>query len=166
MSPNPTKLEARRLATMVESRLIGYRHYFPWADRVIADSDEPPAWIINLAAIRYYAFVHSEPFEHFNEQERSDQYVACLFLRYRRGEISWATFLNDAGSVTDAANGPRECEYFYLMLNDLEDREFSKDVEAAQAEKVEREFEAALATIRPLYEDFVAYFREYVRTRT
>ncbi|HYV37799.1 MAG TPA: hypothetical protein VE988_19090 [Gemmataceae bacterium] len=166
-----TKRDARRLAIMVESRLINYKHYFLWADKLIMQSKDAPGWICNLATIKYCGdavkaintFVYSEPFEQLDQHEAVDEHVACLFLRYRRAELSWATFLEQAGALTDAANGRRFCEYFYEMLNKLEENEFSKRVEAKQVVEVEAEYQRAITAVQPVYETFSGYFREYVR---
>ena len=33
---------ARQIATMIESGLIWYQHYYPWADEIIVALDNPP----------------------------------------------------------------------------------------------------------------------------
>lgn len=160
----------RRVGIMIELRLIGYKHYYPWADEVIMAMEEPPSWILEIATIKYfpkaleviYEFVSSPPFEPFDAESNVDEYLACLFLRYKRGEISWATFLNEAGLFTDARNGHRPCEDFYCRLNDLEDSEFAKDIEQNQRDEVELELVEALNSVQALYDGFLEHFRLYV----
>jgi hypothetical protein len=166
-----SKRFALRLATMINARLIWYKHYYPWADQLIAELDTPPTWLLEIATIKYYpdavaainGFVYSEPFESFDGDQCADEHVACLFLRYQSGATSWATFLNDAGSFTDGNGGRRECEYFYAFLNELEDNEYARAVEARQRSTIESEFSSAVSTIRPLYDTFMNYFRQYVQ---
>ena len=125
MNKDIDKQTAKTLAIMIESRLIWYKHYYPWADNIILNESNVPSWILNLSSIKYIPdavksineYVYSEPFEPFDEKKYSDQYVACLFLRFEIGAISWATFLLDAGQHADACYGRHECEYFFIMLN-------------------------------------------------
>ena len=165
-----SKRFALRVAAMIDSRLIWHKHYFRWADRMIDELDEPPNWIVEIATITCYPdavaavhrYVYSEPFEPFDREEYADDYVACLYLRYHSGAISWATFLSDAGSFTDAETGRRCCEYFYDFLNKLEDNEYSHTLESAQRKDIEAEFSDAISRISPLYDMFMGYFREHV----
>jgi len=165
-----SKRFALRIATMIDSRLIWYKHYYRWADQLIATLDSPPSWVIEIATIKYYPdavaavnrFVYAEPFESFDGLQCSDEYVACLYLRNESGAISWATFLNDAGAYSDAYDGRRCCEYFYEMLNTLEDHEHALSVQKHQRTDVASEFSSEISLIRPLYRMFMDHFREYV----
>jgi hypothetical protein len=165
---------ALRIVTMIESRLIWYKHYYGWADEIIMAMERPPYWILEIATVKYFPqaaaivreFVYSEPFETFDYEEYTDEYIACLFLRYRHGAISWATFLNEAGAFTDAHNGERYCEDFYDNLNILEDNEYSKKIEQSQREEIETEFATAISTINTFYLGFLEYFRRYVANKT
>lgn len=77
---------ARKIAIMLESNLIWYKHYFLFCDEVIEKNDKPPYWIIELAAIKYLkhavnvvnSFAFSEPFEYFSDS-LYDFHVSCLF---------------------------------------------------------------------------------------
>lgn len=165
---------ARRISMMIESRLIWYKHYYRWADEIILSMNKPPYWVLKLATIKYFPqavqavneFVYSEPFETFDSEQYTDEYVACLFFRYRRGEIAWATFLNEAGLFTDSDNGHRYCENFYCLLNILDDNEYSKDIERSQRVEIEHEYAEAIATVEGLYNGFLEYFRQYVVNET
>ena len=165
---------ALRIVAMIESRLIWYKHYYGWADKIIMAMEKPPYWILEIATVKYYPqaakivreFVYSEPFETFDGEQYADEYVACLFLRYRHGAISWATFLDEAGKFTDAHNGRLICEDFYDRLNILEDSEYSKHIEQSQRGEIEAEFAAPIATISNLYTGFLEYFRQYAAKGT
>lgn len=169
-----SKRFALRIEAMVSTRLIWCKHYFRWAGQLIAELDDPPNWILEIATITYYAdavgainkFVYSEPFELFDSEQCADEHVACLFLLFQSGAISWATFLNDAGSFADGNDGRRECEYFYAFLNELEDNEYAHHLKNRQCTEIEAEFSEAISTIRPLYDMFMDYFRQYVAHET
>ncbi|HJP95743.1 MAG TPA: hypothetical protein VJ843_00030 [Candidatus Saccharimonadales bacterium] len=160
---------AQRVATMIESRLIWYKHYSLWTDELIIALDKPPTWLLDIATLTYYPealeaikrFVYSEPFEAF-QGEKDDEYVACLFLRHERGEIAWATFLNEAGVYSDRQNGHRDCEYFYVRLNILENKEYAREVEQEQRKEIEQEYAKAIASTKELYGIFLDYFRKYL----
>ena len=171
MSPDVySKRFALRIAAMIDTRLIWYKHYFRWAHQLIAQLDNPPLWILQIATIKYYPnalaavnrFVYAEPFESFDGEQYDEEYLACLFLRYQSGAISWATFLNEAGSFTDASCSRFACEYFYAFLNELEDNEYAQNLESRQSAEIEFKINAAIHTIRPLYKMFIEYLREYV----
>lgn len=161
---------ARKMGIMLESRLIWYKHYFLFCDEVIENMDKPPYWIIELATKKYIGdavkivntFASSEPFETYPDS-LYDFYVGCLFLRYERKELSWASFLKESGDFADGTKAVKhECEFFYYMLNDYEDSEYSIDLEFKQVEIIKNEFKNELYEARSFYAPFVDYFRKYV----
>src|SRR5450432_2028265 len=94
-----SKVTAYRIKAMESARLISYKHHIPWADEIIAQLDEPPHWILELATLKYIGdvqkalrgYVFSEPFEDMDKPQYYRDYLASLILRYRRKELSWAT---------------------------------------------------------------------------
>lgn len=128
----PTKRECSYILEMLESRLIDSSYVNPWAEQLIEQTDIPPVWLCDLAmkiyqgdltgALRTYVF--SEPFEEM-PPDTEKFHVACLWLRYERREISWATFLELAGRHLDCVNGDWFCETPYHYLNVYEDSYFS-----------------------------------------
>jgi len=167
---------ARKLGIMIESGLIWYKHYFLFCDEVIEKLDKPPYWIIELATTTYtgdaikivntYAF--SEPFENFSNS-LYDLYVGCLYIRYERKQISWASFLNKSGDFADGSGYfalKQGCDFFYTMLNDYEDNECSSDLEDKQVVTVKEEFENEISEVRNLYKPFIEYFRVYVSSQS
>jgi len=158
---------AHRLIALIESQLVTYREYIPWADRVIKDSAEPPAWVIDLATVKYRPkaakiardFVNSEPVIDLPWDLWADEFIAALFLRYERKELSWASFLNDCGTHTDAWELGREpaCEYFYAMLDVLEIADFSASVEAKQRDEVSSQYGDVMASVRRTYKAFKSF---------
>lgn len=161
---------ALRISTMIQARLIWYKHYFRWADEIIGEAAKPPDWIIETATIRYYPdavasinrFVNTRQMDASSFEQSREEYLACLFLRNRSGAISWATFLEEAGARADAYSGRHDCSYYYERLTQLEDSEFSRELELMQRAEVELEFKKELAVIEPLYEMFMRYFRDFV----
>ena len=65
------KPTVRHLLAMMESGLVPYKQYIPWADDQIVKIEKPPHWLLELATVKYKGdalrilgeFVDSEPFE-------------------------------------------------------------------------------------------------------
>jgi hypothetical protein len=161
-----------RLATMVDSGLLSWEFRAAWADDLIARLASPPSWLLDLSTTKYQpdavralrAEAYAPPFEEFDSDELSDEFLACLLLRNRRREISWATFLDEGGRHLDNENGRRHCEWLYLMLNDLEHHEYSEEVENTQRASVSAELGEALTRVEPLYLMFLECFRRTVKS--
>ena len=98
MAATPTtmlqdKFFARRLALMIESRLIDFRYFEPWTNEMILSMDQPPFWLLELSSIKYSPdavaainrFAFSELFVNFDSENWDDDYLACLLLRHERG---------------------------------------------------------------------------------
>ncbi|ULO07662.1 hypothetical protein H1230_01920 [Paenibacillus sp. 19GGS1-52] len=161
---------ARKIGIMLESHLIWYKHYYFFCDEVIENMDRPPYWIIELGTKKYlgdavyivnsYAF--SEPFEAFPDS-LYDFHIGCLYLRYERKELSWASFLKESGDFADSYRAVKQdCQFFYYMLNDYQDSEYSLDLELKQAELVKKEFMNEIYEVQDMYTPFVDYFRKYM----
>lgn len=164
MTTSINKAAVRRLRTMIEAGLITFKEMQPWAASALAAMERPPNWLCDLT-IRTYSpdvaaslgeFLSSEPIDSFDCREAGDDHLASLYLRYERGELSWAGFLNLAGRHADGSLGAWECEEFFERLNDLEDAEYSAAVEKEQREDVCARLSAAIARIRPVYEQLRA----------
>ncbi len=151
---------------MLEAELIDYRYFIPWCDDVILRKNAPPDWILELATEEFQpdaisivcTYAYSEPFIEF--LGTTEFYVACLFLKYRIGQISWATFLGKAGSYTDAYQDSVDCSYFFCMLNDIEAMEFDRNLEGVQVEDVVSHFAHAIDEAKVVYNFFLHYFRQ------
>jgi hypothetical protein len=138
----PSKKECFYILEMIESSLIDYCSTQPWADKLIDGADNPPSWVCELSTTQYRGdqikavreHVFSEPF--ISEPTEMEKFhIACLWLRYERRELSWATFLRCAGEKLDASNGDWDCETPYHYLNLFEDAYFS--VESEEKTKTE-----------------------------
>lgn len=119
---------------MIESSLIDSSYTQPWADQIILKMDVPPGWICDLAVKTYYGdllktiggYVFHDPIE--PAPEHLDRFhVACLWLRYERRELSWATFLKCTGEYLDRTDSDWDCETPYHYLNVHEDAYFSDE---------------------------------------
>lgn len=150
---------ASRLLLAMEADCITYRDYIPWADRLIERLDRPPVWVCELATRVYKPdalcavsdFVRSDPPEEFPDHR--GEFLGYLWIRYERRELSWASFLKAAGMHTDGSNGsPLPCEYFYSMLNEFEEQEFSIEVEQHQKVVVRAELKEPINDAREVYE--------------
>ena len=139
---------------------LTYRDTIPWADAMIERLDRPPLWICDLSTIKYRPdalkvirdFLDAEPFEKIHTA--ADEYLGFLWIRYDRRELSWATFLAEAGQYADGPGCGIECEYFYAMLNELEEADFDSEVETRQREKVRQRLDETISRTRKFYEAF------------
>ena len=136
MTHNPTKQDAYYIVEMLESTLITTRDTQRWSEQIIKEQDEPIAWVCVVASKSYHGdivsavreYAYSEPFN--DRPEDLDKFhVGCLWVRYERGELSWATFLNKAGEYLDSENGEWFCETPYHYLNLVEEKNFTQQVE-------------------------------------
>ena len=149
---------------MVDAGLITYKEVQPWAESALTAVEHPPVWLCDLVTRTYSPEVseslgellYSEPFESCDRGEADEDHLASLYLRYERGELSWAVFLDLAGRYADGADGTWECEEFFEFLNVLEDADFSAAVERDQREGVRSKLSPAIARIRPLYDQLRA----------
>jgi len=136
MNSIPSKQDCHYIIVMLESFLIDYQDTQPWADKLIEDIDIPPAWLCEVSINKYQddqinafrEYVYSEPFEE-KPDDLDKFYVACLWIRYERQDISWATFLWEIGDYLDAAQGEWDCETPYHYLNLYENASCSKEAE-------------------------------------
>lgn len=132
----PDKRECFYISEMLNSGLIDYSYLNTWADEIIQSVESPPSWLCELATEKYRgaqmealgSFIYSEPFVPA-PKDIEKFHVGCLWLRYKRREISWATFLKKTGEFLDCADCDWECETPYHYLNLYEDAYFTKDSE-------------------------------------
>lgn len=155
---------ARKLCIMLDTGLISHQHYSRWCDEIIETFEKPPYWIIELSLKRdvheaynvVCEFIYSEPCIKFKDID--DLYVACLFLSYERGKITWESFLLKAGQFTDGSDSAKhECEYFYMMLNDYENSDYLKTIEENQRKEITNEFKLEIDEISRDYSIFNKY---------
>ncbi len=132
----PSKADCFFILEMLESKLIDFSYTEAWADKLILELEVAPSWLCDIAIKKYQGaqiksireYIFGEPFE-AEPTDMEKFYVACLWLRYERREISWATFLDEAGSYLDAASGDWDCETPYHYLNMYEDAYFTNESE-------------------------------------
>lgn len=132
----PSKAECCYILEMVESDLINFSYTHPWAEQIIEEVDVAPSWLCDLATKKYQGdqakalreYLFSEP--HGEAPPDLDKFhIACLWLRYERRELSWATFLTLTGEYLDTVDGDWACETAYRYLNLFDDAYFSVDSE-------------------------------------
>ncbi len=165
---NLNKSLAWKIGEMIDSGLISYKHYSLFCDDIIDKSESPPYWIIELSLTKFQnnavrivnEFAYSEPFEKF--PELNDFYLACLFLKYRHRQISWASFLINAGGYSDGYRCSIHCEFFYDQLNAYENSKYSKNIEEIQVIDVENLLKVNISEAQVTYKIFEYYFDKYV----
>ncbi|WP_172200951.1 hypothetical protein [Saccharibacillus qingshengii] len=162
---------ACKLSIMLESRLIWYKHFQLFCDDIILEYTKPPYWIIELATVRFQPtaieivknYMYSEPFVDFYRSELFDQYIACLYLRYDRREISWASFLSLSGDYADGSQEvKKDCDYFYELLNEYKNHEFDEKLEHNQKEEIKINFIEEIKEIEGFYKIFKDYFKQFI----
>ncbi|MGO4530397.1 hypothetical protein AB4Z30_15045 [Paenibacillus sp. 2TAF8] len=167
-----TKEFACKLGIMLQSKLIWYKHFHPFCDDIIMEYEEPPYWIIELATMRYQGaaieivnkYIHSEPFCTYYNHTHFDQYIACLYIKYDRRELSWASFLMEAGQYADGCEAVKEpCEYFFELLTHYEAEEFNIELEYKQRIEIQEKFQEEILEVQEIYDVFRNYFRQYVK---
>lgn len=164
---------AVKLGKMVESSLINYKYYELWCDEIIENLDEPPIWIIELESTKLlkdaegviYSYAYSYPFIEFSSFNIHDFCVACLYVRYKRRHISWASFLLFAGQYSDGNDCTMDCGDFYFMLNKFEDNEYSLIEEANQSNEIKTKFYEQIEEVNGYFDYFLNYLRKYLHTR-
>lgn len=167
-----TKEFACTLGVMLGSKLIWYKHFQLFCDDIILEYAKPPYWIIELAAVRYQGtaieivnkYIRSEPFiTHYNSKHY-DQYIACLYIKYARRELSWASLLLEAGQYADGCEAVKEpCEYFYELLTEYEAEEFDIELEHKQKEEIQDKFRIEIDEVQEIYDVFRVYFKQYIQ---
>lgn len=153
---------------MIDARLITFREFEPWTESLIRQMPRPPRWILELTTTKYQPdavrivreFAHCEPFESLGEAEWVDDYLAALYLRYERQELSWATLLQMAGDAADAYSGKHPCEFYYGMLNEYERSEFSPFVESEQVRVFLSDQQSAIASVTKTFEAIKRFSRQ------
>jgi hypothetical protein len=158
------RMTVRRLQTMLDAGLIDCRELQPWAESFFPSIERPPRWLCDVASQKYSPdvskslgeYASSEPFESIEQSERDDEHLGSLYLRFERRELSWATFLELAGRFADSANSAWERDEFCGFLNELEDADFSPDVERKQREEIAKKLRLPIDRIRGLYESLRA----------
>lgn len=158
----PDQAGAMRLWELIDSGLVDGKAAVLWADEQIADYSGPaPAWLIEIALAKSEPAMLAElrAFAYGSRQQPDFQmhesyHVGCLFGRYTRGELSWASFLRLAGENADSRDLGVPCEYFYEMLNEVEDLEFSLEVERRQRALVRQRFGEMIGMVQRDYLQF------------
>lgn len=174
MSSSTSKVVVRRALEMQTVGLVSWKHIQPWAASQIAALPKPSAWLCELVSLTYCGdvdrclreFVFSPPFEAFDESALCDYAVACLFMRYRRRDLSWASFLRDAGQLVDARNvGCEPCEFYFALLNEYEDDEFNLGIEKRQVQEVSDLLAESVALVTQDLGPYLRAFREGLLSR-
>jgi hypothetical protein len=150
-----------QLLAMLATELIDERQFRPWADYVILNETDLPNWVINLSLAHntteavdvLYQHVAAKPPPHIFKSYPRD-WIACQWLRYRGGQISWPQFLSIAGTYADRYDCGVPGDDFDRRMNEYL-ANTSRHMEAIQADWVEGKFHDAIERMQPVYESFV-----------
>lgn len=158
-----------KLTCAIDTGLVTYRHYIPWCDALITEESEPPHWLLELTTTKYRAdavkLLSRVAYERFQEHWSPDAYgdfwISCQFLRYIRREISWATFLQEAGEYSDTNGTGWDCEEFFSLLNRYEIGDFSASLEQQQVTYFEEAFIDSIQEASAFYKSFKEWLLKY-----
>ncbi|MGE6763915.1 hypothetical protein ACQKGO_38250 [Corallococcus interemptor] len=157
-----------RIRTMLEMGLVGLKEIIAWADAWVMKLDDSPLWLLEMCtapdvatAVGLIYGIPMLPIPATPEERRAENadHLACLFLRHRRGGLSWGEFLFQGGQYLDRAGGPWPCETFFMQLNLLERMGFPEDLVRAQREDIEHELREALERMESAHRQFEAEAR-------
>lgn len=166
MNPHHTfdRQFARRLAVLIESGLIDYRHYYPWADAVILALDEAPLWVLKLAVtsdakqavLLCRGFANSNLEENFKARWQDDENwtISCLFLRYEGGTLTWLQFLQQVDFFLDERRSYHSKIQFFWFLGVFEEYG-DHSLEAEQRGEVVTAYREEIEAARDFYERFL-----------
>ena len=133
----PTKQDCYYILAMLESTLIDFCYTQPWADKLIGGMEVSPSWLCDVATKKstedqkkaFREYLSSEPFE-LCPTDYHKFLIGCLWLRYERRELSWATYLQQVGQYLDSVGVTGwDCETPYSYLNQFEANYFTKKSE-------------------------------------
>jgi len=158
-----SKRFAQHLMLAIETDCLTHRDYIPWADALIETAERPPPWICEfatsegkaeaLAALREFPY-GDQPALDASDDVLPLDFLGFLWVRYEQRRLSWANFLDAAGQYTDGTSRGLECEYFYYLLNELEEKNFAPDVENRQRLIVQTRLGASILNAKQFCEAF------------
>jgi hypothetical protein len=119
-----------------ESGYAKARDWQDWADRIILAMETPPMWVLDLATAKNAEQVWDARTRQTKPEWAAqsgiivdESIIGYLWLRYRRGDISFYDFAELAGRRADGGWVDYECEEFYAFLNRLDAGEAFERVE-------------------------------------
>ena len=155
-----------RIRTMLEMGLVGLKEIIAWADAWVMKLDDSPLWLLEMCtapdvatAAGLLRSIPMLPLPATPEESRAEDadHLACLFLRHRRGELSWGEFLFQAGQYTDSAGG--WCEEFFMRRDLLERMGYPEPMVQSQREEFEERLQEALKRVESAHRQFEAETR-------
>lgn len=96
-----------------------------WADELIARSDSPDNWLIEMSLAKSLEELWRalEPRLRYEEPDVAtddDAVLGHIWQRYESGEIPLTECLRKAGEEADSSSASIECETIYALLDELE----------------------------------------------
>lgn len=159
MDPLLGKRQIRTLATMADSGLLTKAHLDAWAEHSIARLDAPPVWVLDLylakdleaAVAVLLTEAYAPPFEPFDSGDVGDEFLACLLLRRRRGDLDWTGLLREGAEHLHLHDGRVSDEWLWDLHDQFERGWRSNAIEEAQRRVLDAELAAVLGRVERLY---------------
>ncbi len=150
-----------QLLAMLATELIDQRHYRAWADDVILHDPKLPNWVINLSMATDASSAIDALYEHVGAKPPPEvfqtyprDWIACQWIKYRHGIISYPVFLSIAGTYSDRYDVGVPSDELDRRLNEYMAHP-SKHMEAIGADWIETRFKDAIERMSPLYDAFL-----------
>ena len=129
-----------------------------WADKLIATSDSPDSWLIEMSLAKnvdqlWRALEPRLRQEQPDEMNDDDAVLGHIWERHESGEISLAECLQKAAEEADSSSASLECETIYALLNELEASDDGESVGQKAAKVFADVQEAARAQWTALFAD-------------
>lgn len=162
---------AIRLSIMIRSELIDYQYYYSFCDEIIEKNDKTPYWIIELSMTKdpeiaggiALSYASLDTSEEFDTHYQCNLYIACLYVKYVEGHLSWSSFLVNAGMYTDDMPYANEnYDYFFNQLNILEKNKHHTLVLEQQRQEIFSIFEKEINEISTQLEFLKIYYKLYL----
>jgi hypothetical protein len=166
--PTPFDKDAvHGIAKLVRMGLVGLREIIAWADAWVMKLDDSPLWLLELCTApdvdtAWGLLMATRPDLPANREEANldaNDHLAALFLRYRRGDLSWADFLMEGGNSLDGSFGGPPCEDYFHFLNEFKAAEQPAEEERTRRAEIEAELQSALSRMEAVHRRFEAELR-------
>lgn len=154
----------QELLLTIETGLITWEDYQPWADRQIETQNTPPLWILELATEKTVSgagkilreeLVRRQALEmHWNFK---DFYAACMYLLAKRKQHPWGDFLLKAGMCAEGPEAALTPESYYDLYT-----EYTREGSSSPLQKKQEDF--VTSNISKSIEAAQEFYRQITRS--
>ena len=119
---------ARSLYALAYCGIYKYQDWQKWADKLILDNQELDLWIYDVS-MAYDFNALSKAIGERMEQENWSEYpsytiteliLGGYYYMYKNNNITLYKLIERCGKVSDGGDAPKDCEYFYELMNEID----------------------------------------------